>query len=107
MPRFTELSITSYDDAGIPDLGSAEGQWVNIDLVESVQERVSDTFFHSVRYAPGFYPHLLLTLASGRELVVPLGEYNNEADARTALRAVADGLMSGAELQAFDGDENG
>jgi hypothetical protein len=93
MARFLQLFITSYDESGIPDLGMAEEQWINLDSIESVQERVADTFFHSVRYTPGLYPHLLLTLASGRELVVALGEHHSDDDARAVLKAAAHSLI--------------
>jgi hypothetical protein len=96
--HFLQLSITTYDDSGIPDLGAAENHWVNIDQVESIRELVADTFFHNVRYTPGHYPHLLLNLPSGRELVVPLGEYDTEEEAHAVLRTAADSLMAGTAL---------
>jgi hypothetical protein len=93
--HFLQLSITTYDDSGIPDLGATEDHWVNIDQVESIRELIADTFFHNVRYTPAFYPHLLLNVASGRELVVPLGEYDIEEEAHAVLRTATDRLVSG------------
>jgi hypothetical protein len=87
MTHFVSLLTTTYDESGIPDLGASVQQWVNLDQVETARSIVTDTFFHSTRYAPFLYPHFLLVMGNGRELIVPLGECATEEEAQDLLRA--------------------
>ena len=85
MTRFLNLAVTAYDDEGFPDVDAADDQWVNLDLVERVNELVTDNLFRRDRDADAWFPYLVLTLASGRELVVTLGRHDSDEKAWDAL----------------------
>lgn len=80
MAHFIKLALTVYDDDGIPNLGAADDHWVNLDQIESVNELSTDTLFRTHRTDPGYFPHLTLTMSSGRVLVVPIGRYGTSED---------------------------
>lgn len=85
MARYINLAVTVYDDAGFPDVDSADDQWINLDLVERVNEMMTDNLFRSDRDTDAWFPFLLLTMASGQELVATLGRHDSEAAAAAAL----------------------
>jgi hypothetical protein len=56
---------------------------------------VADAFFSNVRYIPGYYPHLLFNLASGRELVASLREFDSDKEAHAILDVALESLLAG------------
>jgi len=94
MARFRKVSVTTYDDSGIPDFGATRDEWVNLEQIESIQCLVVDTYFHSVRYIPSFYPHLRMTMSSGCELVLPLEDCGTDEEAQAATHAAVAAFLT-------------
>ena len=82
--RFRYLSITTFNDSGIPSLELAENQWINLDQVTSVEGLVRDTDSHGGGPSEAI-PFLVLSVASGRQLIAPLGCYDSRATAAAVL----------------------
>lgn len=88
MARFIKLALAEYDWNGIPEDLDADDQWINIDHIQRIRERMADnhTRAHQTGSTPAYYPAIELTLSSGQEHLVFFGAHDTIDAAEDAIR---------------------